>query len=48
MPIAAFGGSVIALIRSNKSLGVKVQLSETQEQLVNYELETKRHEYEKM
>lgn len=38
MPIAAFGVSVIALIRSNKSLGVKVQLSEMQEQLINYEL----------
>lgn len=48
MPIAAFGVSVIALIRSNKSLGVKVQLSEMQEQLINYELEIKRHEYEKM
>lgn len=48
MPIAAFGVSVIALIRSNKSLGVKVQLSEIQEQLINYELAIKQHEYEKM
>ena len=48
MPIAAFGVSVIALIRSNKSLGVKVQLSEMQEQLINYELALKRHEYEKI
>lgn len=48
MPIAAFGVSVIALIRSNKSLGIKVQLSEMQEQLINYDLAIKRHEYEKM
>lgn len=48
MPIAAFGVSVIALIRSNKSLGVKVQLSEMQEQLINYELALKRYEYEKI
>ena len=48
MPIAAFGVSVIAFIRSNKSLGVKVQLSEMQEQLINYELALKRHEYEKI
>lgn len=48
MPIAAFGVSVIALIRSNKSLRVKVQLSEIQERLINYELAIKQHEYEKM
>lgn len=48
MPIAAFGVSVIALIKSNRSLGVKVQLSEMQEQLINYELAIKRYEYEKM
>lgn len=48
MPIAAFIVSVIALIKSNESLDVKIKLSEVEEKLIEYELALKRNEYEKI